>query len=82
MSAQVFVHPRCFSGPSFETFANTLAAHGFSVANVAIGPADARGRRELVRKISAEGIISTFERMNGTRFTHRMGQITEAPEVA
>lgn len=82
MSARVFVHPRCCAPPASVVFESTLLQHGFDLKRVMVGPRTPGGNRELVRLVEEEGVKQVFERMDGTRFTHRMGQIQNAPEVA
>lgn len=82
MSARIFVHPRCTTEPAFSQFANTLFQHGFDLKTVKIGPLVPGHHRELVRQISESGVNQEFERMDGTRFMHRMGQIHDTTEAA
>ncbi|MDO8705361.1 MAG: hypothetical protein Q7J84_10490 [Sulfuricaulis sp.] len=59
-----------------------LEAGGVDTAAVKVGPLGKHNRRELVREISQVGAITTYERMDGTRFEHRMGCPAPEPEVA
>ena len=77
-SARVFIHPRCFSGPAHGALIANLDSSGLDTANMAVGPDDGHGRRELVRMLgdTCDGLM--LERMDGTRFVHKQ----TAPEVA
>ena len=86
MSARVFVHPRCYTGPAEGALAAYLQGCGYDLKKIAVIPAHQRevGRApaELVRKIDEQGAILHFERMDGTRGTYRMGQVDMTPEAA
>lgn len=74
MSARIFVHPRCHEGPAVGALDTTLVAAGINTDGLGVGPADHRGRRELVRTIGPNpqgGVV--LERMDGSRYTHRTG---------
>ena len=76
MSARVFVHPRCVpDGEANTRLCETLAAHGFDLDTVMIGPRDFRGRCELVhlREMHVDG-SARYERMDGTQFIHGGGR--------
>lgn len=83
MSARVFVHPRCHSGPALGALSAMLEAHGYDMQQIFIGPKDARGRRELVRMIDVQpdfGVV--FERMDGSRVVRYPEQPAPFPPEA
>jgi hypothetical protein len=87
-SARVFIHPRCWPNENgadnspHEALADALEKV-MNLDHILIGPLDSRRRRELVRFIHDQDATTTYERMDGTRFQHRMGQdVTIEPEVA
>lgn len=79
--ARVFVHPRCASGPAFGALVAGLEKQGFDFNKVRLFAAY-HNRHELVLEILQEGAVSTFERMDGERFKHRMGATAPEPEMA
>jgi len=81
MTAHVFIHPRCLTGPAAGALEASLANHGFEVGSLAVGPPSAKGHHELVRLIDRQGDVLTLERLDGTQFTHVL-QDASAPEVA
>ena len=83
MSARIFLHPRCAEGPAVGACAAHLQAQGHDLAKTVVFWDAQRRRHELVRRVAEDGVNQTFERMDGTRFEHRLGEITESPlEVA
>ena len=82
MSARVFIHPRCWDGPAFGALAATLEERGFDLSVIKIGPRGTHNRRELVRELSFAGAYTRYERMDGTQFQHRMGEVAPEPEFA
>ena len=68
-SARIYVHPRCFTGPASGALQAVLQEHGWDTENILIGPASPRGHCELVRHIQEVDGITTYERMDGSRFT-------------
>ena len=82
MSARIFVHPRCWDGPASGALAAALEAHGVDLDKVRVGPLGLRRQRELVREIGVNGAVTTYERMDGTRYDYRMGQVAPEPEAA
>lgn len=81
-SARVFVHPRCWGGPAQGALVATLEATGMNCEQISIGPLYRAGRRELVYHRGAVDAITTYERMNGEQFKHRMGAQAPEPEMA
>lgn len=81
-SARIFVHPRCFSGPANGALVAGLETRGFNCEGLAIGPLGLHNRREMLRIIEVKDATTTYERMDGTRFDHRMGQPAPEPEFA
>lgn len=82
-SARVFIHPRCWSGPALGALSSCLEERGFDTgANFRIGPLTTHNRRELVREINQVGAVTMYERMDGSRYEHRMGCLAPEPEVA
>ena len=71
MSARIFVHPRCVDGPANGALFATLDERGINMDNIRIGPLLAGHHRELVRYISDDAGVTTYERMDGTRFNYR-----------
>ena len=59
-----------------------LIERGFDMQKVLIGPRGTHNRRELVREISFAGAWTRYERMDGTQFQHRMGEVAPEPEFA
>lgn len=81
INARIFVHPRCWDGPASGALIATLEAAGWDLTNINIGPLATHRRRELVRQVSQPvGAYTMYERMDGTRFRHRMGQPAPAWE--
>lgn len=82
MSARVFIHPRCWDGPAHGALVASLEARGFTDDRLRIGPLGTHHRRELVLEIEQVGAYTMYERLDGSRFRHRMGQPAPEPEVA
>ena len=80
MTARVFVHPKALSGQNYDAISRALNDHGFDLSRVCVGPADARGRRELVRVVQQQGPATMFERFDGTRFHYH--PMTPPPQAA
>lgn len=80
MSARIFVLPRCTTPPASAVFETTLEYYGFDMAEMRLFN-DSRGRHELVRLVH-DDIVSVYERMDGTRFSRRLGQHSDQPEAA
>lgn len=81
MTARVFVHPRCLSGPAQCALEAGLMAGGVSLDDLCIGPATAHNHFEIVKVAAREGARLELERMDGTRFTH-IERSGVAPEAA
>jgi hypothetical protein len=88
MSARVFIHPRYHEGPALGALEAGLQAAGLDYAKLGVGPADTRGRYELVRtlgpgKTGGLGLGLVLERMDGTQYTHIAGwPAPQGPEAA
>lgn len=82
MTARVFLHPRTWSGPAYGALIASLEAHGFTDERLRIGPLGKHSRRELVREIEQVGAFTMYERLDGSRFRHRMGEPAPEPGVA
>lgn len=82
VSARVFIHPRCLSGPANGAFQAALEARGFDGERFRISPASPRGHRELMRFIGEENGVLTMERMDGVRVVHRQPGASPPPRVA
>ncbi len=80
MSARIFIHPACFGGSGAVVLAEQLTSQGFDLASVRVGPESKYGHRELVRFIGNSGAVTMFERMDGSRFLHRAGEVAPPPE--
>lgn len=48
MSAQVFIHPRCMSGPALGALESALQERGYDINALKIGPPSAKGYCELM----------------------------------
>lgn len=73
MKGRVFLHPRCTSNLGVGVFQAMLEERGFDFDKVCIfQDVKQRNRHELVRRAGYDPVKleSTFERMDGTRFTH------------
>ena len=72
MSARIYIHPRCVEGPASGALAAHLQEQGYNLDKISVGPANAKGRHELVRlhEPSPDGTLN-LERMDGVRFTHK-----------
>lgn len=81
ISARIFAHPRCTAGPALGAMAAGLEAHGFDFTSIKLFAGFGQ-RAELVREIGTAGTVTEYERMNGERFKHRMGQSAPEPEYA
>lgn len=81
-SARVFVHPRCWQGPAQGVLVATLEAVGMNTEQISIGPLYRANRRELVYHRGAVDAVTTYERMDGEQFKHRMGHTAPEPEFA
>lgn len=79
-SARIIIHPRCVEGPASAALAAHLQAQGYDITRVVAGPADARGRHELVRIMEEGPLGMRLERMDGSFYFHRVGQVS--PEAA
>jgi hypothetical protein len=82
MSARVYIHPRCLSGPAFGALSASLAERGYDLNSVRIGPPSKKGYCELVheRGVSAEGMM-ILECFDGGRFLYK-SQEPLTPEAA
>lgn len=71
----MFVHPRVVKDPALhEVLASTLSEAGVLVDGMKIGPADLRGRHELVTFIRKnEDGSDAYERQDGVRYQHGLG---------
>lgn len=76
MSARVFIHPRCWSGPALDTLSAALVERGLDLKIWKVGPLATHHRRELVKEIGVTGQITLFQRMDGSQFNHYM---TDSP---
>lgn len=79
MAARILVHPRCVKDKVAQlTLDQTLTAHGRDTTRMVIGPANAKGHRELVTRLEEhEDGSCTYSRGDGTMFRH-----PQAKEVA
>ena len=70
--ARVFIHPRCLQGPASGALTACLQEHGYDLDKISVGPADKKGRCELVRLhgTDPDGLLH-LERMDGDRFDYR-----------
>ena len=83
MNARIFLHPRTWTGPAQGAVTASLEAAGYTDERLRIGPLGKHHRRELVLEIEQVGAYTMYERMDGSRFRHRMGQPAPEPtEVA
>jgi hypothetical protein len=86
MSARVFVHPKCWAGPYHGALIASLESRGMDLTYVRLGPLGRHSRREIVHEVARTQAgpdeVTTYERMDGTRYDHRMGQSAPEPEVA
>lgn len=84
MSARIFVHPRCALDQDGGALAAHLEGHGYDmIQQIAVFYEAPRKRYELVRRCGVFDATQYFERMDGSRFTHRMGVSHDsAPESA
>ena len=83
MSARIFLHPRCATGPAAGALEAHLVGAGYNMREIAVFYEHPRRRYELVRRVNETGVIQRLARMDGTEFTHRMGIVTnEGPEAA
>ena len=73
MSARVIIHPRCVSGPAAGALAAHLQSEGYDINRIVAGPANKRGRCDLVRIVAETMEDITLERFDGFQFTHRKG---------
>lgn len=80
-SARIFAHPRCAGGPAFGAMAAGLEAQGFDFTSVRLFGAF-HNKHELVRQVKQDGAVTTYERMDGVQFKHRMGRTAPEPEMA
>ena len=79
MSARVFIHPRCWSGPGAAALITHLEERGYDCENIVVVLLE-RGRRELARRVPvAEGAQAVYERMDGSRFTVHPGRPVPEP---
>ncbi|MBT9176537.1 MAG: hypothetical protein DDT20_00856 [Firmicutes bacterium] len=82
-SARVFVHPRCWDGPALGLLSAYLEAdRKWDTTSLKIGPLMTHRRRELVHETGIEGTSTTYQRLDGTTFTHRVGLPVPEPESA
>lgn len=81
-SARILLHPRCHEGVPLQVLIRTLESHGMNCEKLSVGPSNARGYRELVRVLETRDAASHLERMDGSRYWHRMGCPAPEPEVA
>lgn len=72
MTARIYVHPRCItSEPAHHAMQDTLAAVGFDLTRMVIGPATPKGHRELMTLVSTEPDGShIYRRMDGSTLQH------------
>ena len=86
LNARIFVHPRCWNGPAHGALVAGLEGRGFDCTDLHIGPLGKHHQRELVREVARtqarDEVVTTYERMDGTRFDHRIGDPAPAPEAA
>ena len=71
LSARIFVHPRCLSGPASGALSACLQEHGHDLNKLTIGPANHKGHCELVRLLETrpDGSLQ-LERFDGFQFNH------------
>lgn len=83
VSARIFLHPRCAVAPMDDACAAYLQSQGFDMREVAVfheaRKIPFKSRYELVRPRGEIGVNQEFERMDGTRFVHRLDKIHEVP---
>lgn len=71
MSARVFIHPRCLSGPAAGALYAGLEGRGMNLEGLVIFPVPPKQvAHELVRQIACTEGHSTYERMDGSQFDH------------
>lgn len=69
--ANVYIHPRCISGPASAALAAELARRGFDMDKTVTGPPGGHGYCQLVTQIAADQYGTLIlERMDGTRFEY------------
>jgi hypothetical protein len=68
MTARVFVHPRCSTGPAKGALEVMLDAAGFDLSITCIGQEVSGGPYELLQIVSSDVGRDIVVRMDGTRF--------------
>ena len=72
MTARLFVHPRCVTGPASGALAAELEKRGYDMTKTLVAPASLKGHFELVTLIGEEPDGSTrYERGDGTQFAYK-----------
>lgn len=79
--ARIFFHPRCVAGPAFGACVAGLEEHGVDFANKRLFAAFGN-KHELVNIVEETGAVTTYQRLDGVQFKHRMGQTSPEPEMA
>ena len=82
-TARVFIHPRCYQGPSSGALISYLQERGYDLNAISIGPAGKNGYSELVwlRGTDPDGLLH-LERMDGEQFEHRPSAVPTKGTVA
>lgn len=71
MSARIFIHPRCLSGPAAGALYAGLEARGMNLEGLVIFPVlPKQVAHELVRQIACTDGHGVYERMDGSQFDH------------
>lgn len=71
MSARVFIHPRCLSGPAAGALYAGFEERGMNLGGLVIFPVPPKQvAHELVRHIAEADGRTTYERMDGVQFDH------------
>ena len=79
MSARIFIHPRCYSGPASCVLEAFLHERGWDTTSICLAPPDARGRVEMVKDLgTSEHGWTIYERFDGATFSHPPAKPTEA----
>lgn len=79
--ARIFFHPRCTTGPAFGACVAGLEEKGVDFAGKILFAAF-HNRHELVDQVEQAGAVTTYRRLDGVEFKHRMGQTAPEPEMA